>query len=277
VTNTPLRAGNTVDAVYAILHERIIAGTYRPGSKLPQQAIAAELKISRTPLREALRRLESDGLLIFTANRGTEVAPIAFSDTEEHYAIRLLVEPAMLAAITDRFSPTDLNRMEKFLTAMERTVPRTRDFQRAHAEFHGIALLHYPDYIRGLIHRMHTVIHRHQQVYLSAPARPEDFLVADRMLLAALRSRDANRARQVLEFHLLDAAVGLVLDADPDHRFAALLLAARGQGIDIAHDRLSRMQRPVPVRWMRHGTAEGLALSSANLQQQTTTPQARRR
>lgn len=259
------RAGTTVDDVYSVLRQRIIEGTYWPGSKLPQVAIATELQVSRTPLREALRRLESDGLLVFKANRGMEVAPIAFSDTEQHYALRLLVEPAMLAAIIDRFTAADLDRMDAQLAAMERTVRRTKDFQRAHSDFHEIALRHYPAYIRELVHQMYTKIHRYQQVYLSSPAVPDDFLVADRQLVAAVRAGSPERARQILEFHLIDAAVGLVLDADPDHCFAALLVAARGQGIEISHDRHSRLERPVPVRWVRDGAPDGLEIDSANL------------
>ncbi len=75
--------GNAVERTYDVLRERILAGVYRPGVSLSQVRLAEELVVSRTPLREALRRLEAENLVVNHANRGVMVAPIYLGDVED--------------------------------------------------------------------------------------------------------------------------------------------------------------------------------------------------
>lgn len=95
-----LRIKSVVDQVHAELLERIVAGELRPGARLRQEALAEELGVSRTPLREALARLVSEGLVEFVPNRGATVARRDFSDMEQAWRARLVIEPgaARLAA-----------------------------------------------------------------------------------------------------------------------------------------------------------------------------------
>jgi DNA-binding GntR family transcriptional regulator len=95
-----LRIKSVVDQVHAELLERIVAGELRPGARLRQEALAEQLGVSRTPLREALARLVSEGLVEFVPNRGATVAGRDFSDMEQAWRARLVIEPgaARLAA-----------------------------------------------------------------------------------------------------------------------------------------------------------------------------------
>jgi DNA-binding GntR family transcriptional regulator len=95
-----LRIKSVVDQVHAELLERIVAGELRPGARLRQEALAEQLGVSRTPLREALARLVSEGLVEFVPNRGATVARRDFSDMEQAWRARLVIEPgaARLAA-----------------------------------------------------------------------------------------------------------------------------------------------------------------------------------
>ncbi|MFW0784885.1 GntR family transcriptional regulator [Gordonia sp. CPCC 206044] len=245
-----VRAGTTVDDLHAALAQRIVDGVYQPGQRMSQEQLAAEFKVSRTPLREALQRLEADGLLVAEANRGMHVAPIVNSQTEESYALRLLVEPPTIAAVIDAITPDDIAAMTTALDDMRRHRNHSRNFQRAHQEFHDAALVRYPAQFRDLTMSMHTRIHRHQSVYLSHQRTPDDFIAVDEHLLRAITARNAGSARRILEFHLIDAAVGLVLDADPDHAFDSLLTALRGRDIVIEHDAAGHISRPAPIYWL---------------------------
>jgi len=262
------RSGTTVDELYLVLRDRIIDGVYGPHFRMSQEDLAADLEVSRTPLREALRRLEADGFLVSTANRGMQVAPIANADTEQHYAIRLLVEPPVISSLLDQLTDADFAAMQEELAAMERNADRTRELQESHRLFHDVALNRYPPAVRDLTRSLHTMIYRHQRVFFSRPRTPEDLVRTDAMFLAALRDRNAPLVRQLLEFHLLDAALGLVLDHDPDHQFDALLLALSGNGIELEHDRKNRVSRPARVRWVRHDAAGMPALSTTHLRYQ---------
>ena len=265
MTEPKVRAGTTVDDIYQVLRERIIEGTYGPKTRMSQRDLAEDLDVSRTPLREALRRLEADGLLVSEANRGMQVAPIANADTEQHYAMRLLVEPPVIAALVDEFTEADLEAMREVLDRMSAVVDRTREFQEAHRHFHDVALVRYPPAIAELTRSLHMMIYRHQRAYFSRPRAPEEILRTDEAFLAAIAARDSGLVRQLLEFHLLDAALGLVLDIDPDHRFDAVLLALRGQGITLDHDEKGRVARPARVGWVRLDAAQMPAITTTNL------------
>lgn len=262
---TVLRPGNAVEEIYKTLWERIIEGVYAPGFRMSQGALAQELAVSRTPLREALHRLEADGLLIAEANRGMEVAPTDVGQVEQYYALRLLVEPPTLAAIAAELSDAELAKMGAELDSMEVDKHRIRAFQEAHLRFHELAIRHYPAATAELTHSLHLKIYRHQRLYFSRPDIPEDFTEVDRMLLDALRVCDVDMARQVLEFHLLDAAVGLVREGSPDHRFRALLIATRGVGIELAAAPDGTLGRPAEIRWTRADSRPLPALATTNL------------
>lgn len=247
------RAGNTVEDIYLALRERILDGVYPPGVRLSQQTVADELSVSRTPLREALNRLEAEGLVIGRANRGVEVAPARHDHVEQSYAVRLLVEPPLVAALVDDISDRDVRAMEAALDRMEEAGHRARDFQEAHRDFHDVLLRRYPPVLAEMTAQQHHRIYRHQRVYMSRPAVPHDFTHVDRAFLDAVRARDDEKSRQILELHLTDVALGLVLDASPDHRFDALLTTLRGLGLHLEHEPDGRVVRPAALSWTRAG------------------------
>jgi hypothetical protein len=88
---------------------------------------------------------------------------------------------------------------------------------------------------------------------MSRPAVPHDFTHVDRTFLEAVRARDGEKSRQVLELHLVDVALGLVLDASPDHCFDALLTTLRGLGLHLEHEPDGRVARPAALSWTRAG------------------------
>jgi DNA-binding GntR family transcriptional regulator len=262
---TVRRPGNTVEEIYQTLWERIIDGVYAPGFRMSQSALAAELQVSRTPLREALHRLEGDGLLVSEANRGMEVAPTNVAQVEQYYALRLLIEPPTIAAIVSELDETELAKMGSELDSMEADRHRIRDFQEAHRRFHDLAIRHYPAATAELTHSLHLKIYRHQRLYFSRPEAPEDFTHVDRMFLEAMLARDAELTRRLLEFHLIDAAIGLVREGEPDHRFHALLLATRGVGIELDSLPDGRLDRPARIRWQRADPRPLPPLTTTNL------------
>ena len=95
-----LEIRSVVDDVHEAILERIVAGELPPGTRLRQEALADELGVSRTPLREALVRLASEGLVEFMPNRGAAVARRDFGDMQQAWRARLVIEPgaARLAA-----------------------------------------------------------------------------------------------------------------------------------------------------------------------------------
>ncbi|MGN6782491.1 MAG: GntR family transcriptional regulator [Marmoricola sp.] len=256
-TTATRRLGNVVDNLVETLRERIVSGEIPPGIRISQQHLAEELEVSRTPLREAMQRLATEGFLVSRANRGMVVAPVSLSDVDEAYALRVLVEPATIAAIAETV-PTDeaVTLMREALVEMEQPGISTRAFQDAHQRYHQVLLNHYPGYARDLIGRLHTRIYRQQRLYFSRPPAIGEFVALDRIFLDAIESRQGEVARHVLEFHLFDAALGLVLEVEPDYAFDALHISLRGIGIDVAGLDGDSPRLPLQLSW-RNGVPDG--------------------
>lgn len=226
------RNGQTVGLVYRILKDRIADGTYSPGLRLTQTQVAQDLSVSRTPLREAFQRLEREGLVVTEANRGVVVAPSSVSDVENSYAVRILVEPHALAATIPIVTGDDIAQMETALWAMSRDSVSTTDFQLWHKEYHDVLLRKYPPPFADLTRSMITHIDRHQAVYFTRPLVLDDVTEVDRMFLEAIRNQDETTAQALLQFHLIDAALGVVRTSDPDHTFVPLVAALEGTGFE---------------------------------------------
>jgi DNA-binding GntR family transcriptional regulator len=97
-----LRSITKTEAVYSEVRWQILTGELRPGATLKQDGLARDLGVSVTPVREALRRLESEGLVKFMAHSTVRIPPLSLGELEELYNIRLQLDPyaAKLAATT---------------------------------------------------------------------------------------------------------------------------------------------------------------------------------
>lgn len=258
------RPGSAVDDVYQVLYDRIVRGVYPPGLRMAQNELAEELKTSRTPLREALNRLQANGLLIATNNRGMQVSKVESEQTEQLYAIRLLIEPPIISAMVPDMTTADIEAMSDALNEMERASHATRAYQEAHLRFHNVALSRYPVAIRDMINSIYEKILRHQRLHFSRPQIPEDFTNVDRCFLKAIRAGHSQLARQWLEFHLIDACLGLAFDIDLDHVPASLFMAAKGVGITI-DCMADHIVRPVSIRWNNSAAQPASPMQTINL------------
>lgn len=95
------------EQIFTLVRDRIIAGSIVPETAIRQDALAAELGVSKIPLREALARLEQEGLLVSYANRGFFVRPLSAEEAEEVYALRLRLEPDAVGEACKVATPAD--------------------------------------------------------------------------------------------------------------------------------------------------------------------------
>lgn len=130
----PLRVGTKAEAVYLELRERILKGALQPGTTQSQEQLAAKLGLSITPLREALRRLESEGLVRLEAYRTMTITPLSRRELEELYSVRLHLDP--LAASLAAKNATEEQLAEIEARAAERPPDSARGQLDAHRRFH---------------------------------------------------------------------------------------------------------------------------------------------
>ena len=246
----PARPGDTAQEAYVRLSDLIVDGHFKPGERMPHARLMHVLGVGRTPLRTALSRLESDGLVVATPNHGAVVAPVSVGSAEEIYTLRYLVEPPLLEASASHISGAQISRMRAHLTAMEAAVDDAAAFAVAHREFHTIERESFTSpFIDELVLNMYRHLHRHQRTRIARSHAPVDFLRLDRETVDALEAGDGLRARRTLEFHLVDAAISFLVEADENHRPAVLLAVTRANGMTIEADEDGGVARPAHVGW----------------------------
>ena len=113
-------ARQAIPHVHAYLRECILDGTLSPGTKLSQVSLAAQLGISRTPLREVLRMLQEEGLVEIEPNQRTRVAGLDPQELDDVYASRILLETLALSMTIGHFGAKARAEAKQMLTAMRR-------------------------------------------------------------------------------------------------------------------------------------------------------------
>jgi DNA-binding GntR family transcriptional regulator len=135
---------NAAERAYHSIRQRIMDGSFAPGTPLREEMLAGEIGVSRTPVRDALRRLLADGLVESTRNRGTFVAEITSDDLHEVYHLRATLEGFAASRAATRITPAELAALERLADEMEALDggtdldARTARFHALNTEFHTV-------------------------------------------------------------------------------------------------------------------------------------------
>ncbi|MEV7005039.1 GntR family transcriptional regulator [Streptosporangium sp. NPDC051022] len=243
--DTSRRAGDAVAQTHEQLRELILGGRLLPGQRLTQRELAELLDVGRTPLREALRMLEAEGFVTSRANYGITVAGLDLDEAEELYSALLLLQPPLLRPVSE----ATLERMAALAEGLRTRPGQPRDFHQDHIDFHLLPGEDGGPTLQRLVSGLYERLYRLHRFYYNRKKLPEYVLDLNDAFLAALRESDLRRARRVAELQLLTAAVGLITDVDPWHRFGPLARAAAGAGIELPLTGDGTLVTPVEVRW----------------------------
>src|SRR5215469_4944539 len=116
-----MKVANASERAYEYVRRRILDGSWAMGTKLVEDQLARDVGISRTPVREALRRLAADGLVVFEPHRGAKVASIARAELLEIYSLRAVLESQMAARACQRMDYPTIDKLERLAEEMEST------------------------------------------------------------------------------------------------------------------------------------------------------------
>lgn len=186
------------------LRRRILVGHYPQGVKLQQEQIAAELGVSRSPVREALGQLEAEGLVVLTPQKGAQVSPISRAEIAELFELRLLVEPHLITLAIPEMTEADLNRATSIISEMGDI--RLDGWSDANWRLHEV--LYAPAGRPGmlkLLRRTHETIGRYIRMQVMATNGRADAHREHQLILDACRKRDVGKAVALLRKHIEDA------------------------------------------------------------------------
>ncbi|KWA09426.1 GntR family transcriptional regulator [Burkholderia territorii] len=204
------RLDSTADAVAASLREMIINGELQAGERLVERDLAERFGISRIPMREAIQRLEREGLLDIFRNRGAVVRMLSASDVQEIYDMRTLLEGDAIYRSVKRLDDETLARAELVHRLLgESNVPRRQG--ELNREFHAL-LYSCCGNERQLkaIAELRSQVERYERLQATLLADTPSFQVEHEAILQACRERNARGARAMTVAHL-DSARRIVM------------------------------------------------------------------
>ncbi|MBM7608904.1 DNA-binding GntR family transcriptional regulator [Lysinibacillus composti] len=194
------------DQATRILREGILSGELLPGEELPEEKIATQLGISRTPLRDALRRLQLEGLLIIEKGRPAKVSNLTPEDFFQSLEIRQIIETYNIEYVTSHINDHLFEKLKDNILQQELATIQTNynHFLELDREFHILLASASPNSkLIHLIHEMNTGTYRAFNYFVSdTPKTTEHSLQEHIEILDAIQEKDSTLARQKMQTHL---------------------------------------------------------------------------
>ncbi len=199
--------------VFQRLRDDILSGRYQENEELKEIAIGEELGVSRTPVREAFRQLELEGLIRIIPNKGAYVTGITIKDVEDIYRMRSLLEGLCAEWATQHITKEQLEEMEENVYLSEFHAEKGHFDQMAELDnrFHEI-MYEASDskMLEHLLKDFHQYVLRVRQKTLANNVRSKASNKEHRMIMEAIKSGDAALARQLAHEHIVNAYNNMV-------------------------------------------------------------------
>jgi DNA-binding GntR family transcriptional regulator len=214
-TTLPFTRSNLREQIKDVLLQRIVEGSYPPGSRIVETRVAQELGISQGPVREALRDLEQLGCVVHEPYRGCSVRAFSADELLDAFPVRAALEALAARLAAERITEEELEELEEHLGRMRAAARRgdAHDQSQANASFHATIVRAARN---STLERQWRLLEPFSRTYLTV-SRPGIDLVhlSDRHvpILDALRRREPEAAADAMHDHLMGAAALLKGDS----------------------------------------------------------------
>lgn len=219
------RDGQHVALVHDRLRAAILRGDLPAGQTTSQVTLARDLDVGRTPLREALRMLQREGLVVSEPNRRVRIAELSSSDAEELYVMRIALEAVAVRITVPTLGSSDFAELEGLMAQMEHyhRVDDWRGFRLPHRAFHDRFARSAGERVTITIGQLFDHAERYRLAFGAAtPERWEQRKAEHRAILDAAASGDADLTAQRLVAHYAQTAALIFAGLDPAHDLARL-------------------------------------------------------
>jgi DNA-binding GntR family transcriptional regulator len=232
------RDGQSGAFAYEQLRAAILSGKISPGHEIAQVDLATQLGVGRTPLREAIRVLQEEGLLVSEPNRRVSIAEFSIEDVEGLYVMRMALESIAVLDTVPLLTPEQIGEMEGMLATMAHFASR-QDFERTeppHRRFHEMLVSAGGARMTRLISQLSDHAERYRRAYLGVdPARYQLSTEEHRAILDAAADHQPDIAADRLVSHYLRTAQSVIAKLGPNYDPRRLLAhghALIGQALD---------------------------------------------
>ncbi|MFE2430365.1 GntR family transcriptional regulator [Streptomyces sp. NPDC059373] len=209
--NGTLRAAVASQRIADQLRERILSGRLAPGTRIIQDELAEELRTSRLPVREALRILQSKGLVTLRANQGAWVTQMDMRECELSYKMRERLEPLLLAESAPHLTDADITELAELQQHIEQT-DDVEQFLVLDRQLHWATYRHHrADELANIVARLWDTTQHYRRAFTRLTVGQRKWIISaeHHLLIEALRDGDQRSAERILELHIRRTRVEL--------------------------------------------------------------------
>lgn len=193
------------EVVSETLRQAIQEGVLKPGERLMEIPLAEELGVSRTPIREAIRKLELEGFVVMIPRRGTYVANITLKDITQVFEIRSALEELAAGLAAERITEEEIEKLERMLVEIG-DLMAAKDMERvvsADIEFHEVLYkASRNDRLAEIVHNLREQTMRFRTFSMNQPGRLAKTWEEHRQLVEAIGSHNPKEARKIARLHM---------------------------------------------------------------------------
>lgn len=190
------------------IREAIINGVFAPGERLMEIQMADEMGVSRTPVREAIRKLEMEGFVVMIPRRGTYVSNMSIKDINDVYEIRTSLDILAAGLAAERINDDELEELQRLLVQVGRAID-SGDMEKvleADIAFHDVLYkASRNERLRNIINNLREQITVIRGVSMSYPGRLKDTQEEHRFLVDSIAARDVEKSQEAARIHLENA------------------------------------------------------------------------
>jgi GntR family transcriptional regulator, rspAB operon transcriptional repressor len=216
------RDGQHVAVVHAQLRDAILRAELVPGAELSQVELARTFDTGRTPLREAIRLLQHEGLVIVEPNRRVRISDLSVADVEELYSARIALETTAARVTTPQLTAVDVAELQGFMAQMRHLAATPSaplpPFAEAHRAFHRKFVAHAGPRTAAIIDQLFDHAERYRRVY--GAAAPDHYARRDaehQAMLDAAAHADPEAVASAITVHYVRTAQLVVSAVSPMH------------------------------------------------------------
>lgn len=193
------------DVVFNTLRQEILTGKLKPGERLMEIHLANKLGVSRTPIREAIRKLELEGLVLMMPRRGAEVAQISWKSLKDVLEVRRTLDVFAIELACERITFRELALLEAACESFDETVKTkdTRKIAEADVAFHDIIVASTGnERLIQLVSNLSEQMYRYRFEYIQDSAEHPTLVREHRQMYESVRNKDKEAAADVVKKHI---------------------------------------------------------------------------
>ncbi|MBP3887291.1 MAG: GntR family transcriptional regulator [Cellulosilyticum sp.] len=193
------------ERVFKSIRESILSGEYKAGDPLRETVIAKQLNVSRTPVREAIRQLELEGLVYSIPNKETVVSGISEMDVQDIFMIRSRVEGLAAKKAAERITDEEIKEIQEVLELTEFYAHKgdIEHIGELDHKFHDLIYIAAKSkMMKHVLSDFHSYVQKTRMISLSMPGRIEGLLKEHTAIYNAIKRKDGEEAEQLMEQHV---------------------------------------------------------------------------